>query len=577
MVRFPNPGSEITSFIHIFQTLYSYLGHQPFFSLDDMSQTLTSMHLAASSGYVGEQALQLSTREDRSRDPLYNQSKMYAELFRSLGWISSQEEKALLFSFTFLGAHVAYAKIDPGAIFEESVLGINYPNDVIDIKYEAEIRPLAAILITAHKLDNIICRDEMIIGPMNVNDKDKTIFNDMIAKLKTIRGDLTKLHQEISFLSSQLKIQPNTMKNYTRFPIAVLDYCQWVEKERNNKVYPGSRGMVIMRLTKKGRERVFWLQNALDIRRDYVNSLDENMKESIIRVSFYNMLGRAGFDMEPVMPVLKKDFKVCRELLGKDVDILYSPYQTTKTFVVNSALDYSPEKQIVLGDEDKAKLINNEDDVSNDNSHRSTVRISEGAAERIKSEDVNSARLEIAELLDGCTDVIAVMQHLFQKYSLAKKDVFYPLVGDLFSIIGFNCQVPRSGINYERWDAMLADNYKSIPIEIKSPTEEEYISVKAIRQALENKIVLLSRKTYTTDWETTSLVVGYKLPNNRAEVASLIEAIKKSYGIKIGVIDFYSLLELAVKSISYKMQIIHEDIRAMEGLINVKDFRSEIQ
>ena len=40
---------------------------------------------------------------------------------------------------------------------------------------------------------------------------------------------------------------------------------------------------------------------------------------------------------------------------------------------------------------------------------------------------------------------------------------------------------------------MLFVNNKIIPIEIKSPSEELYVNVKGIRQALENKIILESR------------------------------------------------------------------------------------
>jgi len=46
MIRFPNPGSDIPTFIHIFQTLYTYLSDYKVFTLDDMSQTLTKMNLA---------------------------------------------------------------------------------------------------------------------------------------------------------------------------------------------------------------------------------------------------------------------------------------------------------------------------------------------------------------------------------------------------------------------------------------------------------------------------------------------------------------------------------------------------
>lgn len=225
MIRFPNPGSDIPTFIHIFQTLYSYLKEQGLFSLDDMSKTLTEMNLAASSGYVGEQALKLSTRTDRSRDPLYNQSKMYAELYRSLGWITSSEEKALLYTFTLLGDHVAAAKVDPKSIFEESVLGINYPNQIIDNKSQDASRTFAAILLSALEMDGLTCRDEIIVGAMNVNDMDMVAFGAMVAKLKTFRGNIKNLQAAIKELSEKTKIQINTLQNYTRFPMSVLMYC----------------------------------------------------------------------------------------------------------------------------------------------------------------------------------------------------------------------------------------------------------------------------------------------------------------------------------------------------------------
>ena len=85
MLRFPNPGSHIDSFIKIYKELFDALSEAPFFTLDDISRTLVERNLATSSGFMGQEALTRSTREDRSRDPLYNQSKMYAELFRMLG------------------------------------------------------------------------------------------------------------------------------------------------------------------------------------------------------------------------------------------------------------------------------------------------------------------------------------------------------------------------------------------------------------------------------------------------------------------------------------------------------------
>ncbi|MES2143060.1 MAG: hypothetical protein V4516_01585 [Pseudomonadota bacterium] len=53
----------------------------------DMPRGLQNPLLRDPLSYMGEEAVARSTRADRSRDPLYNQLKMYAELFRTLGWL----------------------------------------------------------------------------------------------------------------------------------------------------------------------------------------------------------------------------------------------------------------------------------------------------------------------------------------------------------------------------------------------------------------------------------------------------------------------------------------------------------
>ena len=126
----------------------------------------------------------------------------------------------------------------------------------------------------------------------------------------------------------------------------------------------------------------------------------------------------------------------------------------------------------------------------------------------------------------------------------------------------------RQGDNGARWDAIIIDEEKSIPIEMKSPKEVSHISIKAIQQALENKIILLSRKTYITDKKTTSLAIGYYLPNERAEVNALISDIKNTYGYNIGVIDLKSLLSIAVSIIIDGKTFDKKYFYELEGLAN---------
>ena len=89
---------------------------------------------------VYKKALELSTRQDRSRDPLYNQSKMYAEIFRILGLIASTPEDALKYQFTYIGIIIGNSNSIDKFIIEELLLGIVFPNDIIDNKGQEQTR-----------------------------------------------------------------------------------------------------------------------------------------------------------------------------------------------------------------------------------------------------------------------------------------------------------------------------------------------------------------------------------------------------------------------------------------------------
>lgn len=122
---------------------------------------------------------------------------------------------------------------------------------------------------------------------------------------------------------------------------------------------------------------------------------------------------------------------------------------------------------------------------------------------------------------------------------------YYQHIGELLSLVGFNANVTREGDVNCRFDATIIDDTESIPIEIKSPGEDTQINIKAIRQALENKVVLLSRKFYPTLEETTSLAIAQYYPNDRSDVYELIDDIYKVWNIQIGLLNLEDLLRLA--------------------------------
>lgn len=143
---------------------------------------------------------------------------------------------------------------------------------------------------------------------------------------------------------------------------------------------------------------------------------------------------------------------------------------------------------------------------------------------------------------------------------------FYDFIGLILKHMGFsNPIVPRSGDVNCRMDAIIVDPENSIPIEIKSPGESVEINIKSIRQACENKVVILSRRFYGTKYNTTSLSIAFKYPPARSDVYELIDDIKSAYGFNIGLIDINDLLGLAYDVEEYGLELNFDYFNSFSG------------
>ena len=559
MQRIPNPVSDLNIFLRVFRDVHELLKDYPSFGLDDISQAMISKNNVTSQGAIGEEALKRSTREDRSRDPIYNQSKAYAELFRTLGWIQSTGSQ-LNYSFSLLGEHIAQSA-NPSLLLKECLLGIAYPNEVLGVQSNQTVRVIASILLAMNSLGNI-SRDEMIAGPMSIeDDSSKPIFKQMINQIAKSRLTSGMLDDLIDAIASRRGISRKpTMENYTRFPIAALVWSGWGEK-RN------SRGTIY--ITDAGKEMASKLNKAQDLRLNNFKDIPDEVKPSFIRWTFYSMLSRAGFNIDPVINSLKKDkhLLVDNNINIKDV-IYFSPFQQLSRETIQK---WVPEFISLLETNYKesklSKNINSND--SKNTILRPKLLFESSIQELVYSDATAILRKEIAEALKENQNIDKVADSLISKYKESNKDIFYPLIVNLLCILGFNCKISRGGQNYERADAIILDKEKSIPIEIKSPGEESEISVKGVRQALENKIILLSRKNYPTDKSTTSLVIGFNPPNERSEVHELIENIWNAFGVRVGVIDFRSLLIMAISAEKSGKKINIKDFNKIIGVISV--------
>lgn len=90
MIRFRNPGTQYTTQVQVFRELYKEYKDAPSFDLDDMAATIAKTKLMTAYGYAGDAALALSNTENDSLNSTKMNAKMYAEVFRLLGWVTSK-------------------------------------------------------------------------------------------------------------------------------------------------------------------------------------------------------------------------------------------------------------------------------------------------------------------------------------------------------------------------------------------------------------------------------------------------------------------------------------------------------
>lgn len=568
MIRFRNPGTQYSTQIQVIKQLYAALGSQAFFTLDDMAVVIAQSKLMTAYGYAGDDAIRLSHTDQESMNSAKMNAKMYAEVFRMLGWVTPYSETSSYpLVFTYIGIHVALSSGDCSSLYEQCVLGINNPTQLTDnMSYTEKVRFFKCALRTFIDLGGTMYKHELCLGPMSVNDEDEEAYQNMLQFIRSIRGDKRRLTSAFSNLASDLGMKLDPVDNCTRLPIAFMKSCNWIESVYDRSLY--GRSMSCLRITEHGREVYDTIKDMYDMRLDAYESHDEATQNALIRLGTYSMLQRSGYDLSSVKEEIQADKSVCAHILGNR-DLLFSPCQTLRRQRVEAALG------IRLG--------------VGTNSHHSVDTFASAVNEREALAVMQVWNLNVPE--DIATDLLTepedidflgrvndlresgyssaeIVDSLFNYYSNATQTTFYPLIATLFKIMGFKCSFSRPGDNGARWDAIIDDPIRSIPIEIKSPTEEQHLSIKAIRQALENKIILLSRRTHSTTPEVSTLAVGYYMPNERAEVSRLISDIKVTYGYKIGVIDLNSLLSLSISILVDGMGFDKEKLYELEGLMN---------
>ena len=399
----------------------------------------------------------------------------------------------------------------------------------------------------------------MIVGPLSLSDdRDKAAINAMLARLRRCRSERGRIDREIEELSERRGISHVTMGNYTRFPIAAVQWAGWAVKS--------SRAM--LKLTPEGDALIGRLASLGDKRLSDYKALPAAAKAPFLRLTAHLMLERAGFDLSPAKAAMDMDRNTLSALgVPTSPDPWFSPFQQIARAETNAAFPHLAAAPTVSG---TGRSITPQGEHGR-TSERAKVRFAPtGVPVPADPETVVLENELRADLAAGGSRELAV-EIFAERHSGDNQDVFYPLVATLFRLIGFQCRISRRGVNYDRADAMIVDAADSIPIEIKSPGEETELSVKALRQAVENKVILLSRKQFPTRKETTTLAVGFNAPNERSEVRELIGDVHRAYGFNVGVLDLRALAGLALAAILSGSKLTLDGFTEMKGVANAAD------
>lgn len=343
--RFSNAVSDIRKFIDTYKILYDELKETPNFTHDDATKALIKNSLVSSSGSIGAEALSRSTREDRSRDPLYNQSKMYSEIYRMLGWYWPGTKRTN-FVIPEYGEYIYDASGDLlKSHFELNTLHIVSPNPLVTIRGENILRPFPLLLKLLNRLEGIIHRDEIILTVLACNDDREADYIDTAVKMiQEIRGDKDRLDSAYFELMKQNNVNsPDVFRNYTRFILATLKWLNYAIPERVRDLY-GSKSIQIYRQTEYAKHKAVELESMIDIRASDIQGYSLDEKAAFSLYALYYHLGKLGYDLSQpdTVKTLQSIKEICATLLedfriNKDEPFMYFPYQESSLEVMQHA------------------------------------------------------------------------------------------------------------------------------------------------------------------------------------------------------------------------------------------------
>ena len=437
MIRFRNPGTQYSTQVQVIKQLYKALYDQAYFTLEDMAVVIAQGRLMTAYGYAGDDALRLSNTDQESMNSALMNAKMYAEVFRMLGWVTPYNEKTSYpLVFTYIGVHVALSTGDCSKLYEQCVLGINNPTQLTDkMHYDEKVRFFKCALRSFIDLGGIMYKHELCLGPMSIDDEDEKDYTEMIQYIKSLRGDYKRLKKAFADLAASLGMKLTPVDNCTRLPIAFMKSCNWVKSVQDKSLY--GKSMLCLQITEHGIETYKSIKDMYDLRLDQYINLDECTQRSMIRLGTYSMLKRAGYDLTAIQDSIDEDRKQCEYITGSK-DLLFSPSQTIRRAQVEDALGF----EMGIGVESRRYIDTFDSAViereSLNNTQRWKLNIPDNAATELltSTEDLDFLQ-RVSQMIEAGKNSRMIVNTLFDYYIDATQTTFYPLIATLFKIMGF--------------------------------------------------------------------------------------------------------------------------------------------
>ncbi len=336
--RFSNAVSDITKFIQTYRSIYEHFypttSRGEYFGHKEAYQFLANSGLASSLGAIGAEAIRRSERKDTSRDPLYNQHKMYSEIYRMLGWYEPGSMKTN-FNLPEYGYYIAHS--DPATVaklFALNVLHIVSPNPLTSVKGGNILRPFPLILKMMGSLNGYLTRDEMILTVLACpDDRERDYVPKASERIQRIRkAGLEALQSEIKALKDRVGINSkDALPNYTRFPIAAMKWTGWAEGIHTKDLYQGA-SVATLKMTESGRSELQRISDAIDIRFEDIMEHSRDAQAAFSVWSNLKQLQHIGFDISgysDIIPLLKSTAAPIFVKYGIDDkhDLLFFGYQ----------------------------------------------------------------------------------------------------------------------------------------------------------------------------------------------------------------------------------------------------------